>query len=187
MRKTAFLLILIAAFYDNSSGASIPRDTAKRKYLGFDANPLLSQLIPLNRIGLDANVFAITRRNYWGQNGIRASYGVGLSENLDIQFLQVMVGYDHRRSISNRWLYFAGVDMIIRVLSEETFAGGGSTISSTPGFGWGGHWGVEYKLSRIVSLSTEANLQLMLFSSNGSASFILQPPMNISAHFNITH
>jgi len=176
-----FVFCILLAFSVRAQG----KDTLRRRYIGFDANPLLSQVLPLNRIALDANVFGITRRNYIGYNGVRTAYGVGLSDQLDLQFLQFMVGYDHRKVISPRWWYFAGVDMVIRSFFG-TNSNGGSDLNGTAGFGFGGHWGVEYALSRVVSFSTEANLQLMLLTNQGSASFILQPPLNITAHFNIS-
>ena len=167
------------------SKAATNRDTSVRRYLGFDANPLLSQVLPFNRINVDANVFAITRRNYWGNNGIRASYGVGLGTNLDIQFLQFSFGYDHRRSISKNWRYFGGVDFILRALDD--FAGTSRVnIANQSGLGFAGHWGVEYQLGKIVSLSTEAALQFLLIGDFDAASLILQPPINLTAHFNIT-
>jgi hypothetical protein len=183
--KKIVLLNTIVFVFAGSALASTPRDTVRRKYIGFDANPLLSQVLPFNRIALDAGVFSITTRNYWGSNGIRLSYGAALAENLDVQFLQFMIGYDHRRAISKRWWYNTGVDMVFRFLSEDN-VNGNITLGNTSGIGWGGHWGVEYSMSKVVSLSTEANLQLMVLTNNGLVAFILQPPINLTAHFNIS-
>lgn len=182
MRKILVFVLLTGIL---GSARANSGDSIKQKFLGFDANPLMSQVLPFNRISLDAKVFAITRRNYWGNNGVRTSYGLGLSDNLDLQFFQFMIGYDHRRSISHRWLYFAGVDFVLRSFSE-TPNGSGVVLSNTSGVGIGGHWGVEYKISPVVSFSTESNLQLIATTDVGGAAFILQPPLNLTAHFNIT-
>lgn len=161
------------------------KDTSHYKYMGFDANPLMSQILPLNRITLDSRVFSIVRRNYRGNFGYRVSYGIGISDQLDLQFFSFMLGFDRRREISPRWYYFNGLDMVIRAFNDNGLIGQVQP-GQTSGFGIGSHWGVEYRLGKVVSLSTEANLTFLLLTDTDSPDFILQPPMNLTAHFNIT-
>lgn len=180
--RALFLFLLVGLCLRANAAAT---DSASKKYVGFDANPLLSQVLPLNRVILSSNTFAITTRRFWGNDGFRACYGIGLGEELEVQFFQLMVGYENRRKISNRWYFFSGVDMILRASSEETTSGSLAS-GQAQGFGAGGHWGAEFTLGKVLSFSTEASLRLLVNLDDGGASFLLVPPINLTAHFNIS-
>ncbi|MBS3915077.1 MAG: hypothetical protein KG003_11290 [Bacteroidetes bacterium] len=179
------ILILFSLFFCLFPHQSKAQDSTSQKYLGFDANPMLSQFLPFNRVVVSSNTFAVTTRRYWGRHGLRASYGVGLGDALDVNFLQFMLGYDYRVPLNKHWYYFNGVDLLLR-FSEDLSSNFPVATGDAQGIGIGGHWGVEYAFNKVISVSSEASLRMMVDPGNDDASFILVPPINLTVHFNIS-
>ena len=155
-----------------------------KKYISFDMNPMLAQVIPLNRIGTISPGLGVMSRNYWGQDGIRFGLGLDVSEDADLSKFAIMLGYDRRRELNDNWMFFKGMDLGIAVLTTNDNQTGGGTESAV--FFFGPHWGIEYRLSRVISFTTEVALRAELDVAGGDASAIrLRPPVNFFVHFNL--
>ena len=150
------------------------------RYVGFNTSYLLQQLMPFNAIPLQQNMYGITYRKYRNNKGYRLSAGVNLSELDEIQWLGFRVDKDKRKVINSHWLYFYG-------------GGGGLEIFQDPDNNvffvetevnllGQLHWGIEYKINSVMSLSMECQGTLKLGSSS---SLVLRPPTVITAHFNL--
>jgi hypothetical protein len=157
------------------------------KYIGFNANPILAQVIPFNNINPRMTSAALMFRSYnFDDNGIRASYGLNLSGDNDFQSMTLSIDNDRRRSIgTSKWMYFQGFGVALKLVSENFNRSSTIPIDDEVTFSVGWHWGAEYQFNDVFSLSTEAILKLGVDLEEGSGFFKLEPPLNIIAHFNL--
>lgn len=178
--KKCILFLPIILFTAIANAATPDTLSGKQRYFGFDANPILAQVLPLNRIGLETQFFSVMNRNYWGKFGLRLGYAANISDNTELLQLGFLVGFDFRRQLYHNWRFFTGPDMLF-----QARAGNSVFLEEEVTFGFGLHWGVEYVLNRVLSFSTETSLRFLVELDNGS-SIVLQPPVNFMLHFNIS-
>lgn len=155
-----------------------------KKYISFNVNPVLAQLVPLNRIGAISPGLGVMSRNYWGKDGVRFGLGLDVSELADVNTFSVLLGYDRRRDLNDDWMFFKGFDVGISVLSLNNNQFGSESESAV--FFFGPHWGIEYRLNRVISFTTEVALRAEIDVAGGNGSAIrLKPPVNFFVHFNL--
>lgn len=156
------------------------------RHIGFNANPLLAQLIPLNSNNPEVTHAALMFRRYnANNNGFRAAYGVGISSRSDFTNMYLGIDLDRRRRLSNNWEFFTGPGANLRIVSNNLDRTNTATVEEEFFLGLLYHWGVEFHINEIISVSTETNLMLGLGLDNDEVVFKLEPPINIFLHFNI--
>lgn len=157
----------------------------KQDYIGFNTSPMLQQLLPFNAVPADANLMTLNFRRYKNNKGYRFGFGINdLTINSNVQSLAMYYDYDNRKSMGGKWSYFLGYGIGFEFFQDNSKSNG--VFFASQGFTdflFTGHWGLEYKVNEIFSLSTESQFQLRLGSSGGMR---LVPPVAIFANFNIT-
>jgi hypothetical protein len=163
----------------------------KTRYIGFNANPMLAQVLPFNSINRNSFNASIINRFYGRKNtGIRFGFGVGIDQNNDVNNMFFSIDQDRRRAIHPNWLFFYGFGGGIKFINSDLFENANTTSSSVQNeftLSMGFHWGIEYKINPIFSVSTEATLIWGIKSGNEDIQPIVRidPPINIIAHFNL--
>lgn len=161
---------------------------APSRYIGFNTNPLLAQVIPLNSNNPSLTTASLMFRNYnMNNNGFRAAYGLGLGNENDFSNMYLGLDHDRRRSISDRWNYFHGYGLQLKIVSNNFNRRSTATVEEEFTLALAYHWGVEYRLNEIVSFSTEATLRFGFGLDNEDIVFKLDPPINILVHFNLAN
>jgi hypothetical protein len=152
------------------------------RYIGFNTNGLLMAVVPFNNIQDAGMPFALLMRRYSEEKngksfGLRTGFGVNVSEAA-ISSFAFQMDIDFRRKLYKNIYYFTGFG------GGLSFENNNVTDEISGFFGLRLHWGVEYKLNKILSFSTESYLNFGI-NTEGPA-FQLLPPTFIVAHFNIT-
>ncbi|MDI1233965.1 MAG: hypothetical protein PSX81_06780 [bacterium] len=192
MKKEFFftcLLWLSSATLVSACNDSLPEFTpVKQKYIGFNSNLLLAQFVPFNQNKITATNASILLRRYNPKNrGFRAGFGLSLDGNNSDQVLFLSIESDRRKSLSTKWLYFQGFGAQLNIRSPGFNRFRSASFEDEYFFGIGWHFGVEYKINPIFSLSVESSLRLGFDLDNGGPSFKIDPPINIMAHFNLSN
>lgn len=153
----------------------------RAKYIGFNTSHLLQQILPFNAIPLQQNMYALTYRRYSSNKGWRTAIGMHLSDLEELQWFAVRVDYDKRKKINNRWLYNRGVGLGFEMFENpenNNFFFSNTETDLVVQF----HWGVEYQVNSVISLSLETQAMLRGGSNSGIS---VRPPTIITAHFRL--
>ena len=156
-----------------SLNASAQRDTVVHDhYVGFDANSMLSQVVPFNTFNSAVGFPAIITRRMWNNKGFRSTAGLEIDNNrFTVANFYFSVGFTSKKDIGKNISWIRGIDV-------KTYA-----IDGDLGFfGFGPYWGVEYHVNDVFSLSTETSIQLGLIDD---VVFDIRPPIHIQCHFKI--
>lgn len=181
-------LVLFIGCIWSGLGAQTPADSLSntfryRKIVGLNMTPLLTQLVPFNRSDpKDAGPFLVHFKSYKRSSRVafRFSLGVHLVPNGDFDFdnpqAALAIGWEKRRSISRRWSYTKGFDLM--------FFGGplnvpGSEEVNDAVIAVGPVWGLEFALDRRITIGCEAALSLGLSLTQEIISFNLIPPVGV--------
>lgn len=159
--------------------ASIPMARARQQFMGFNTSYLLQQVLPFNAIPIQQNMYAVTYRRYKNNRGLRVSFGANLSELDEIQWLGFRVDRERRKQINQHWTYFYGTGGGLEIFQDpEVFDFFFSPVEVN--LVGQMHFGVEYRINPVMSLSMESQGIIKFGSSN---SLVLRPPTVITAHF----
>lgn len=155
--------------------------SSRQGYVGFNTSYLLQQILPFNAIPIQQNMYGLTYRKYNTANnrGYRISFGANLSELDELQWFAFRIDRDRRKIINDRWRYFYGQGVGLEVFQDPDNINFFFTETEVNVLGQL-HWGVEYKINAVMSLSLECQAILKLGSSS---SLVLRPPTVITAHF----
>ena len=150
------------------------------RYMGFNTSYLLQQLLPFNAIPVQQNMYGVTYRKYTQGKGYRISMGANLSNLEELQWLGFRIDRDRRKAINNRWLYFYGIGGGLEIFQDpdniDIFVQTEVNLLGQM------HFGVEYIINPVMSLSMESQGSLRLGSSS---SLVVRPPTVITAHFRL--
>lgn len=148
------------------------------RYIGFNTSYLLQQILPFNAIPIQQNMYGITYRKYSDNRGYRISAGANVSELNEVQWFGLRIDRDRYKTINNHWRYFNGGGGGIEFFQDpdniEFF------VSTEINLVGQLHFGVEYNINQVMSLSLECQATLKLGSSSA---LVLRPPTVITAHF----
>lgn len=159
--------------------ANIPVN-AEQRYVGFNTSYLLQQLMPFNAIPVQQNMYGVTYRKYKQNKGYRISMGANLTETSEVQWLGLRFDRERRKEINNHWRYFYGMGGGLEVFEDPDQV---NFFTQTEVNVLGQlHWGIEYRINPVMSLSMECQGILLLGSSSA---LVLRPPTVITAFFNI--
>lgn len=183
---------MLLAFYSNlraqTKDSSIDFSAEKQKFIGFNSNLLLAQFVPFNQNKITATNASILLRRYNDRNrGFRAGFGLSLGGNNANQVLFLSIESDRRKALSKKWLYFQGFGAQFNIRSPGFNTFQSASFEDEYFFGIGWHYGIEYRINPIFSVSVESSLRLGLDLDNGGAIFKIDPPINIMAHFNLSN
>ncbi len=182
--KTLFILpILLLAFTANAQEeVLLPKPIAtSNRYVGFNVNPLLSQMLPLSNVQPLNSLYSIMVRRYFDKEiGIRTGFGVVAGDNNQNAFA-FQFEFDKRRHLGKNFYYFTGGGAALEIVEDVNSQFGSLEFLF---FGVKLHWGIEYLLNNVVSFSTESNLRFGI--GKNDVLFKLSPPLNFMAHFNVT-
>lgn len=151
----------------------------RQQYMGFNTSYLLQQVLPFNAIPIQQNMYGITYRRYKSNRGLRVSFGANLSELEEIQWLGLRVDKERRKQVNTHWTYFYGTGGGIEIFQDPEVI---DFFFSPVEVNLVGqmHFGVEYRINQVMSLSMESQGIIKLGSSNA---LVLRPPTVITAHF----
>jgi len=159
----------------------IPAARARQQYMGFNTSYLLQQILPFNAIPIQQNMYGITYRRYRSNRGLRLSFGANLSELEEIQWLGLRVDKERRKKINQHWTYFYGTGGGIEIFQDperNAFFFEPVEVNLIGQM----HFGIEYHINQVMSLSFESQGIIKLGSSNA---LMLRPPTVITAHFSL--
>lgn len=156
----------------------------KENYAGFNTAPLLNQFVPFNALDPSKQLMSVNFRRYVNNKGYRLGLGSNLEVDGDIQSFSFKYDSDKRREMSGgKFLYNMGYGFGFEYFQDNTDNSGFFfDMNGFVDFIFALHWGIEYKINPIVSLSTEASWQLRLGTTGGMR---IVPPLAIIANFKI--
>ena len=145
-------------------------------FVGFNANAMLSQIIPFNSISNNVPAPALVLRSIKNGHGFRMAFGIGLDFDNDVlDNLYGSIGYTAKREIGRGFYWIKGID--VRFYASEVIDEGAIALSP--------YWGVEYAINDVISLSTESHLDIGYGLYWGEPVISLKPPTIIQCHFKI--
>lgn len=155
----------------------------KQNYVGFNTAPMLNQFVPFNALDPSRQLVSVNFRRYTNNKGYRLGLGSNLEVDGDIQSFAFKYDVDKRREISKKMLYSLGYGFGFEYFEDLTEGNG--FFFGINGFAdaiFAVHWGIEYQINPMISLSTEASWQLRLGTTGGMR---IVPPLAIIANFKI--
>lgn len=185
MKLTQFVVLFSVLFFGINDGFAIKEKKGIR-FIGFDGNPLLSRIIPMNNIPANTFTASILIRRYKANNkGIRLGYGLNLGSSIENMFFSA--DYDRRFKLRKNWHYFHGFGASLKLFSNNSFSRvfQVSTVSQqNVEIGW--HWGFEYNIDKVFSVSTEASLVIGKELDRLGENYIrINTPISIMLHFKL--
>jgi hypothetical protein len=153
----------------------------EQKYVGFSANPMLSALLPLNRIHARTDLVSLKYRRFKGFKSISYTFGMATDDvNDQLDFVGAHILFERRRPLSEHLWYYSGQGIGFEFFTnpQQSFF-----FQDDAFFLVMVNMGVEYRVNDVFSLSTETAVRLGA-GSIGIAE--IRAPVSILAHFNIT-
>lgn len=188
----AFLLI---HKYANAQTVIIEKNriddtTSGKLYTGFNMMPMLGQVLPFNQITNNPqNPWTVTRRRFISPvRCFRTDFFLNsnLTPETDL-FLGVAFGTDIRRKSNKKWSYYTGGSVGIGTFDLSDFSSGFGFTDVFFGLTYEYRVGVEYKINKFLSLTTEAKGQFFLApDTDNVVSVNFFPPVNIFLHFDVS-
>jgi hypothetical protein len=169
-------LLVLASFVtkgqDLGSTLFTPENTGR--FVGFNANPIMSRVIPFNITPTNFRTPSVVWRNLKKGKGVEFGAGFDLSENLESVFLSV--GYAKKARLHKNFFWSSSFGLMTSFFADAT------SIDENAFFGLYNTFGVEYQINEIVSVAARAELLL-----GGGADIIinLRPPSFILVYFRV--
>jgi hypothetical protein len=191
-------IVLVLLLWGKASAQMYPRVTYKtqsylrtvnldslrvleQNYIGFAANPMLSALLPLNRIDPRTDLVSLKYRRFKGFKSISYTFGMATDDvNDQLDFVGAHILFERRRPLSEHLWYYSGQGIGFEFFTnpQQSFF-----FQDDAFFLVMVNMGVEYRVNDVFSLSTETAVRLGA-GSIGIAE--IRAPVSILAHFNIT-
>ncbi len=190
MKKYFLFVIAVLIIRTGVSQTDSAKVSSKmERVVGFNMTGLASELIPFNAINpLTTGPVNIFAKFFVNNLGYRLGFGANLadfsSQNENVH-LNIRNGYEIRKKINENWGYSHGCDMLISFGNLNL--PGNTSDNSDIMVGIAPFWGVEYRLSKFVSISTETSLLIGLSEGFGGASPRLQFIPPIALFLNLNH
>lgn len=174
---------------DSVGEAPFFEKTGRERIFQMNMSPLLTQLMPFNRANpLVTGPYMVRFKKYNNNSAFRFGLGANLrflTDDNSERILNMAFGWERRKRISGRIAMTAGVDGFLSI-GGFNIQGSNSTGNDDifddfeGGIGVGPIWGLEYALTRNISLSTETALHIPIASTLG---FFLIPPTAIYLNY----
>ncbi len=159
----------------------------KARVAALNMTPLLTHLIPFNRVNPQQSGPFQARFRYYrkGSRAFRFGLGVGIDPD-DVagkNFLHLQLGLERRFNISERWAYYR-ISEIIGSIGPLNIPGEDNTnVDDTGGIGLGFGLGIEFALAPRITLTTETELIGLLSGEGLGIRFI--PPVGLFLNYYI--
>jgi hypothetical protein len=184
MKKALVYIILFSilsiAQADNNNYTDSFR---KKKFIGFNINPLLSQITPFNNIRQGITEPSIIFRTYNKSYGSRIAIGINTDINtMDLIAFSFSAGLTKRKKLYNNFYWIGGFEFRTRAINRNLNTGGTTTLGNEF-VGIANVWGIEYQLNNALSVSTETALELgASLGVNSQPVLSLRPPFSLQLH-----
>lgn len=175
MKKIMSLLMMIftgtSAFSQDADEAVIT--TTNKHEIAVDATPLLGQFLNLGGRNTSYNPYYLMYRYHLTDWAIRARVGGSTRSETSVtndsiirktenNFLEFRLGMERKVDFAKRWQFFYGLDLVGSTgkayYKTETRPGETNiNESQSKAFGGGPMMGFRFKISKRISLTTEAN------------------------------
>lgn len=172
MIRTLKTFILIVVCFTSTQVCAQSDSSKSQKIVGFDANTLLGQVVPFSNFQQDVGFPAVVVRRLWNGHGYRTAAGIDFDGNSGVENFYLSFGYARRKQLGPKYYYTTGLEF--RLISTQDFFNDFVGIAN--------YWGFEYQLNKVVSLSTEAALQLAIVDIFNLS---VTPPVRIQCHFRL--
>ena len=166
--------------------------------LGVNATSFVKNFLSLNAADVDEGDYVLTYKKHQQNRALRIGLGGRFSQvNEDLEgggklttkdnFAALRVGYEWNKSVAQRWNIYYGLDAITdftqSVSSTSSFLNTGQIedvklSSERIGFGGGPIIGIQFFISKNISLATEGSLYFRYNTSNDKESFAIQSQFN---------
>lgn len=189
----AFLLFAQNVFgqiKDSTIEAAFYEKTGRERIFQMNMSPLITQLVPFNRSNpLVTGPYMVRFKKYKNNKAFRFGLGANLhilTEDNSERILNLAMGWERRKRVSGRVAMTAGVDGFLSVggfnIQGSNSSGNDGLLESDfeGGIGIGPTWGLEYALTRNISISTETALHIPIASTLG---LFLVPPTAIYVNY----
>ena len=112
-----FSIVLSCLAANAQEDVQLPKPIATtNRYVGFNVNPLLSQMLPLSNVQPLNSLYSIMVRRYFDKEiGIRTGFGVVASDNNTNAFA---FQFDKRRHLGKNFYYFTGGGAALEVVED---------------------------------------------------------------------
>lgn len=154
----------------------------KKRFIGFNANPLLSQITPFNNIRQGITDPAMIFRSFNKSIGTRLAIGINTDVNtVELLAFSLYFGFTKRKKLYNNFYWTGGFEFRTRAVNNNT---GGTSVTLGDEFvGIANVWGIEYQINDAISISTETALELgTTLGINSRAAISLRPPLSLQLH-----
>jgi len=173
MRGIVRMVMLCTSLITSAGLYAQDSSSKSQKYVGFDANTMLSQVVPFSNFQQGVGFPAVLVRRLWDGHGYRTGIGFGLdADNVFLENAYISFGYARLKDLGEKYSYTTGLE--IRLVSS---VGSGADF-----VGLANYWGFEYRLNNVISISTEASLQLGVLDD---FQISVRPPVRIQCHFRL--
>ena len=177
MKKYIYLIagvLLTLVSYAQQDTLEPAPEQWKKHIVGFDANTMLSQVVPFNAFRTNSAFPSIVSRRLFGNRGYRFAAGLDVDfNNEQINNAYISIGSTRKQKLNKRLYWVKGFDA--RFYATDNF--------NTGFIGIAPYWGVEYQVNDIFSLSSETSLEIGLEPNFGELAIQLRPPVHIQCHF----
>jgi len=192
--KKAFLLFLLAILFSPIIRAQDESDEDSKFQLGINATYFVSNFLGLNQNELDLGPYAFTGKIRLKKTYFRLGLGGKASKNLfsndfasnifdrKTQIIDLRAGLEWQRSLTERWIFYYGLDAIGGTALNQTIATSSfdqvATKFTSLYYGGGPVLGMEFKINKRISLSTESSFYLSGLTEIEEVSFNNFPDQN---------
>ncbi len=172
MKKPILLLITLLFCFSHLSVAQTDEEENERFHeIGINVTTFINEFISLNNNDADLGDYMMTYKYHMGRNAIRFGLGGRFSQidepvgggnrvTKENKF-DVRLGYEWNQSISKKWSFYYGLDIVGGNSSSVTVATNSDEITTTEKFtyfGGGPMMGIQFFINSHISLSTESSL-----------------------------
>jgi len=162
--------------------------TKKEKVYGLNMTPLLMRLVPFQTPSMKTGPYNFTFKRYGesGKNAFICELGLNIDgNNADNDQFNFRMGWEARKSLTERWKFLYGTGMMAYVgslnIPEGPQGSNGFFFDTRGGFGLGTSIGIEYYPIPQISIGTES----LLFFGFGTEILQIVPPIGVTINAHI--
>jgi hypothetical protein len=158
--------------------------TYRKKFIGFNINPLLSQVMPFNNINQGVTDPSIIFRSYREKFGTRLAIGINTDVNtLDVIAFSGLMGIGSRKKLYNNFYWLSGFEFRVRAINRQLNLPASTTLGNEF-VGIANYWGIEYQINNAISISTETAFEFGINPGPFAEAVVsLRPPISLQCHF----
>lgn len=196
MKKS--ILLFFTTLLTISLFAQDDMEKNKSHEIGVNATSFIKNFLSLNASDVDEGNYVLTYKKHKGNSALRIGLGGKFSQvNEDIEgggklttkdnFAALRIGYEWKKSVSQKWNIYYGLDAITdytqQVSKTSSFLNTGEVeninlSSDQIAFGGGPILGIQFFISKNITLATEGSLYFKFNTENEKETFAIQSQFN---------